>query len=282
MRFLVTGSRGMLGVDLVAALSDRNLLALGHADLDITQLDSVIALVEPGDVIINCAAYTQVDEAETHESLAYAINGIGVKNLAIAARENGARLVTISTDYVFDGLSDTPFLESELRAPISAYGRTKAAGEEFAVAEHPSGSYIVRTAWLYGKNGVNFAQTMLNLAAVKDYWSVVDDQRGQPTWSVDLANQIIRLIDAEAPPGVYHGTNSGEATWFEFAQAVLREAGLDPSRITPTDSSSFMRPAPRPAYSVLGHGRWESVGLEPMRPWSEALHDAFQAGVFTF
>lgn len=282
MRFLVTGSRGMLGVDLVAALSGRTVMALGHADLDITQLDSVIALVEPGDVIINCAAYTQVDEAETHESLAYAVNGIGVKNLAIAARENGARLVTISTDYVFDGLSDTPFLESELRAPISAYGRTKAAGEEFAVAEHPSGSYIVRTAWLYGKNGVNFAQTMLNLAAVKDSWSVVDDQRGQPTWSVDLANQIIRLIDAEAPPGVYHGTNSGEATWFEFAQAVLGEAGLDPSRITPTDSSSFMRPAPRPAYSVLGHGRWESVGLKPMRPWSEALHDAFQAGVFTF
>lgn len=280
MRYVVTGARGMLGADLVETLSGRNVVALGHAELDVTQLDSSMAVIEEGDVIINCAAYTQVDEAETHESLAYAINGIGVKNLAIAARENGARLVSISTDYVFDGLSTTPFLESESRAPMSAYGRSKAAGEEFAVAEHPLGSYIVRTAWLYGKNGTNFAQTMLNLSAVKDSWNVVDDQRGQPTWSADLASQIVRLIDSDAPPGVYHGTNSGEATWFEFAQAVLSEAGLDPHRIAPTDSSNFVRPAPRPAYSVLGHGRWAAVGIPPMRPWRDALHAAYEAGVF--
>ena len=280
MRFVVTGARGMLGTDVVEALVGRDVLALGSADLDITDFTAVQSIVQSGDVVINCAAYTQVDAAEANEDAAYAINARGVKNLAIAARKVGAKLVTISTDYVFSGSGSAPYLESMERAPISAYGRTKAAGEEFALEEHPLGSYIVRTAWLYGKGGANFAQTMLNLSSSKETWSVVDDQRGQPTWTRDLAEQIVQLVDSNAPAGVYHGTNSGEATWFGFAQAVLEEAGQDSARITPTDSGQFVRPAPRPAYSVLGHDRWNAAGIAPMQPWRDALHAAFTAGVF--
>lgn len=282
MRFVVTGARGMLGNDLTEVLKDREVLALGSRELDVTNIDAVRKILNPGDVIINCAAYTKVDDAELNEQEAYAINALGVQNLAIGAREVGAKLVTVSTDYVFSGEGASPYVESEQRAPISAYGRTKAAGEQLALVEHPTGTYIVRTAWLYGKNGANFAQTMLNLAATKDTWSVVDDQRGQPTWTRDLAEQIVALIDCGAPVGIYHGTNSGEATWFEFAQAVLSEAGLDSNRITPTDSSSFLRPAPRPGYSVLGHGQWQEAGLSPMRHWRDALHDAFATGVFSY
>lgn len=272
----------MLGNDVLGALKGREVIALSRSELDITKPSALDPLLLSDDVVINCAAYTKVDDAETNEDEAYTINALGVLNLAIAARNVGAKLVTISTDYVFHGDAAHPYLEQEQRAPISAYGRTKAAGEEFALNEYPSGSYIVRTAWTYGKSGPNFAQTMLNLAKTKESWPVVDDQCGQPTWTRDLAQQIINLVDSGAPAGVYHGTNSGEATWFEFAQAVLTEAGLDPKRITPTDSSSFVRPAPRPAYSVLGHEHWTAVGLTPMRPWREALHAAFEAGTFQY
>lgn len=280
MRYVVTGAHGMLGTEMVAALSGREVVALGRQDLDVTDAEAVLQAIQPGDVVINCAAYTAVDDAEAHEDLALALNGAAVQNLAIACRERNAKLVTISTDYVFNGRGVSPYLESELRDPLSAYGRTKAVGEEAALREHPSGSYVVRTAWIYGKHGNNFAQTMLNLARNKEAWSVVDDQRGQPTWTRDLAEQIVRLLDSEAPAGVYHSTNTGETTWFGFARAVLQEAGLDPNRITPTKSSEFARPAPRPAYSVLSQGRWDAVGLSPMRPWDEALHAAFEAGVF--
>lgn len=280
MRFVVTGAKGMLGSDVVRALNGREVLALGRSDLDITDFSAVHSVVREGDVIINCAAYTQVDSAEGEEAAAFSINGLGVKNLAIAARDARARLVTISTDYVFGGNRDSPYSEFSRREPISAYGRSKAAGEEFVMNEFPTGSYIVRTAWLYGKNGPNFVQTMLDLAHSKDSWSVVDDQLGQPTWTHDLAEHLVRLIDSEAPAGIYHGTNSGQTSWFEFAQTVLTEAGLDPQRVTPTDSSSFIRPAPRPRYSVLGHSRWTEVGIKPMRPWREALHGAFSAGAF--
>ena len=282
MRFVITGARGMLGQEVVSVLRGREIVALGHEDLDITDATRVSEVIEPGDVVVNCAAYTNVDAAEVHEDDAVALNAIGVKNLAIAARDVGARLVTLSTDYVFAGTAERPYSESETRNPISAYGRTKVAGEEFAIGQHPDGSFVVRTAWLYGAGGTNFAQRMLDLAQSKKTWSVVDDQLGQPTWSADLAAQIISLIDSDAPAGIYHGTNSGQASWFEFAQAVLEEAGLDPARITSTDSSSLRRSAPRPKYSVLGHNRWAEVGLSPMRPWREALHAAFEAGVFRY
>lgn len=278
MRYLITGASGMLGRDLQRVLGGRDVTALGRVDLDVTDAAAVAASVRGHDVVFNCAAYTKVDDAETHENEAYAINAIGPANLATASSEHGARLVTISTDYVFDGTATTPYAEDRQRDPINAYGRTKAAGEELALERHPDGTFIVRTAWLYGEHGPNFARTMLQLAASKDTWSVVDDQLGQPTWTADLAKQLVALIDADAPGGIYHGTNSGQATWFEFARAVLEESGLDPERITPTDSSSFVRPAARPSYSVLGHDAWTVVGIPPMRPWREAIADAVASG----
>lgn len=279
MRVLVTGANGMLGRDLQEALVGHEVTALGRADLDVTDPEAVDAAVSEHDAVVNCAAYTKVDDAEAHEAEAYAVNATGPANLAAACARRGARLVTISTDYVFDGTATSPYEEDRPRDPLNAYGRTKAAGEELALQRHPGGTYVVRTAWLYGAHGPNFARTMLQLAASRDTWSVVDDQVGQPTWTADLAAQIVRLLESEAPAGVYHGTNSGEATWYEFARAVLEEAGLDPERIQPTDSSAFVRPAPRPAYSVLAHGGWARAGLAPMRPWREALRAAAAAGV---
>lgn len=281
MRVLITGANGMLGRDLQAALARHEVTALARADLDVTDAAAVAAAVHGHDAVVNCAAYTKVDDAETHEDLAYAVNATGPSNLAAACAATGARLVTVSTDYVFDGDATEPYAEDLPRDPINAYGRTKAAGEELALAAHPAGTYVVRTAWLYGEHGPNFARTMLNLAKTKDAWSVVDDQLGQPTWTADLASQIVALLDAGAPAGIYHGTNSGQATWYEFARAVLEESGLDPERITPTDSASFVRPAPRPSYSVLGHDAWATAGIPEMRPWREALADAVRRGVFT-
>lgn len=281
MRVLITGANGMLGRDLQAALAGHEVTALARADLDVTDAAAVAAAVRGHDAVVNCAAYTKVDDAEAHEDLAYAVNATGTANLAAACAETGGRLVTISTDYVFDGNATTPYAEDLPRDPINAYGRTKAAGEELALAAHPDGTYVVRTAWLYGEHGPNFAQTMLNLAKTKDAWSVVDDQLGQPTWTADLAAQIVALLESDAPAGIYHGTNSGQATWYEFARAVLEESGLDPERITPTDSTAFVRPAPRPTYSVLGHDAWATAGIPEMRPWREALADAVRRGTFT-
>lgn len=281
MRYLITGASGMLGRDLQAVLTGRDVTALGRADLDVTDAAAVTAAVRGHDVVLNCAAYTKVDDAETHEDEAYAANAVGPGNLASASAELGARLVTISTDYVFDGKATTPYAEDRPRDPINAYGRTKAAGEELALERHPGGTFVVRTAWLYGEHGPNFARTMLQLAGSKDTWSVVDDQLGQPTWTADLAAQIVELLDTGAPGGIYHGTNSGQATWFEFARAVLEASGLDPDRITPTDSGAFVRPAPRPSYSVLGHDAWAAAGIAEMRPWREALEAAVASGVFS-
>jgi dTDP-4-dehydrorhamnose reductase len=280
VRYLVTGANGMLGRDLQSVLDGRDVTALGRTDLDVTDAAAVAAAVSDHDVVINCAAYTKVDDAEGDEHTAFAVNGTGAGNLATAAAAAGARLVQVSTDYVFDGRATSPYTETTPRAPISAYGRTKAAGEQLVLERNPDRSYVVRTAWLYGAHGPNFAKTMLKLAAARETWTVVDDQVGQPTWTADLAAQIVSLLDSEAPAGIYHGTNSGETTWFGFARAVLDGAGLDPERISPTDSSQFVRPAPRPSYSVLGHEAWSRAGMAPMRDWRAALDAAFAAGAF--
>jgi dTDP-4-dehydrorhamnose reductase len=279
MRTLIAGASGMLGIDLQSAFADQDVTALRRADLDVTDLEAVRAAVSGHDVVINAAAYTKVDDAESNEEAAYAVNALGAKNLAIASREAGAKLVQVSTDYVFDGSATTPYEEDAERNPISAYGRTKAAGEEFALGEHPGGAYVVRTAWLYGGHGPNFAATMIRLAGTHETVSVVTDQLGQPTWTADLARQIRRLVESDAPAGVYHGTNSGQCSWYEFAKAIFAETGLDPERVLPTDSSAFVRPAPRPAYSVLGHERWATVGIPQMRDWRAALREAVAAGV---
>ncbi|TFD61364.1 dTDP-4-dehydrorhamnose reductase [Cryobacterium suzukii] len=279
-RYLITGATGMLGLDLQTALAGRDVTALGRNDLDVTDLDAVKAAVAGHDVIINCAAYTKVDDAETNEDEAYQVNAVGSRNLAVAASAMHAKLVQISTDYVFDGSATTPYAENTPHSPISAYGRTKAAGEDFVVAENGARSYIVRTAWLYGKNGPNFAKTMLKAAGTRDTLNVVNDQVGQPTWTVDLAAQIVLLLDSDAPVGIYHGTNAGVASKFDQARDVFSLAGFDPERVLPTDSSAFVLPAPRPAYSVLGHANWAAAGLEPMRGWQDAQAAAFAAGVF--
>ncbi|MEF3405215.1 dTDP-4-dehydrorhamnose reductase [Agromyces sp. CCNWLW203] len=278
LRYLITGANGMLGRDLRIALADRDVTSPGRSDLDITDESAVLEAVRGHDVVINAAAYTAVDQAESDEAAAYAVNAIGARNLARGCSRAGARLVQISTDYVFDGLSTVPYPESAPRNPVSAYGRTKAAGEEFVLAELPDRSYVVRTAWLYGAHGKNFASTMLELAASRPTWSVVDDQRGQPTWTVDLATSIVRMLDADVPSGIFHGTSSGETTWYGFARAILETVGLDPDRIEPTDSSNFIRPAPRPAFSVLGHTGWEAVGLPVIRDWRIALDAAAEHG----
>ncbi|KRE26031.1 dTDP-4-dehydrorhamnose reductase [Agromyces sp. Soil535] len=281
MRVLITGASGMLGRDLLLALRDRDVTALSRVDLDITHLDSVRDALAGHDVVVNAAAYTSVDDAETHEDAAYAVNANGPENLATAANEHGARLIQISTDYVFDGEAREPYAEDARCAPRSAYGRTKAAGERLSRAAHPSGTSIVRTAWLYGAHGSNFARTMLRLAGEREKWAVIDDQIGQPTWSHDLAHRIVEMIDKDVPAGVYHGTNSGSTSWYGFAREILRDAGLDPDRVTRTDSGSFVRPAPRPSFSVLGHDGWSKVGLAPMRPWDVALADAVTSGALT-
>ena len=280
-KYLVTGARGMLGSDLVEALFGRDVTLLGRSELDVTDRDAVFAAVEGHDVVVNAAAWTAVDAAETDEEAALAVNGTAVGLLGEATAASGAKLVTVSTDYVFAGDAVAPYAEDAPYAPLNAYGRTKAVGERAALAANPRGTYVVRTAWLYGRHGANFPRTMLGLAATRDTFSVVADQVGQPTWTLDLAHRIVDLVDADAPAGVYHGTASGQASWFEFAQETLRLAGLDPERVLPTDSSSFVRPAPRPAFSVLGHDAWRRAGLEPMRDWREALAEASATGVLT-
>ena len=280
-RYLIAGAGGMLGQDLQRALEGRDVTALTRSDLDITDPEACAAAVAGHDVVINAAAYTKVDDAESHEHEAYAVNATGAANLARAARAAGARYVLVSTDYVFRGDATSPYAEDAPRDPISAYGRLGAAGEEQSLAAHPDGTYVVRTAWLYGAGGGNFAKTMARLAAEKPEVSVVTDQFGQPTFTGDLAAQIVALLDADAPAGIYHGTNAGEVSWHGFAREIFRLTGHDPANVRETDSSAFVRPAPRPAYSVLGHDRWAAAGLQPMRPWLEALEDAARQGVLT-
>lgn len=278
-RYLVTGAGGMLAADLVRVLDGRQVTALRRSDLDVTDAAAVREAVAGHDVVINTAAFTNVDAAEADEPAAFAVNATGAGNVADAATAVGARLVHISTDYVFDGTARRPYAEEAPRAPLGAYGRSKAAGEEL-VLRHPD-LYLVRTAWLYGAHGSNFARTILRLAGERDTVSVVTDQIGQPTWSRDLAAAIVRLLDTEAPFGIYHGTNAGEASWFDFAREIFAESGLDPERVQPTDSSAFTRPAPRPAYSVLGHAAWATARLPAPRPWRDALHAATAEGALT-
>jgi dTDP-4-dehydrorhamnose reductase len=269
----------MLGHDLIdmIAAAGHESVGMDLPQIDITAPDSVKAALDEvrPDVVVNAAAYTAVDAAEEHEELALKINGDGPGVLADAiARRPEVRLVHVSTDYVFAGDATTPYKEDAAPAPRSAYGRTKLAGEVAVRSLLPDRGHVVRTAWLYGVNGANFVKTMLALEATKPDIAVVHDQRGQPTWSRDLATQIVALVDAAAPAGIYHGTSSGETTWFGFTREIYRLIGADPERVRPTTTDRFPRPAPRPAYSVLGHEKWAQVGLQPIRDWREALTEA--------
>lgn len=276
--WLVTGAGGMLGRDLVTVLGAdpaRRFTAATRAELDLTDPEAVRAAVTGHDVVINAAAWTAVDAAETHEDEATAVNGAGVENLAHACALVGARLLHVSTDYVFPGDADRPYPEDAPTAPVNAYGRSKLVGEQAVSRLLPETGYVVRTAWLYGTHGRNFVNTMLRLAAEREHLTVVDDQLGQPTWSYALASRLVELGDAarsgRAPAGSYHGTASGQTTWFGLARAVFALSGLDPDRVRPTTSADYLLPAARPAYSVLGHDRWRSAGLAPMPDWHEML-----------
>ena len=270
---LVTGARGMLGrelVDVLAAAGHR-VTAAGRGELDVTDAAAVRAAVPGHDGVVNAAAWTAVDAAEDDEAGAAALNEAAPGLLAAAAREAGAAMVHVSTDYVFDGTARDPWSEDAPTAPASAYGRTKAAGERAVRAAHP-GAVVVRTAWLYG-DGACFPRTIARAAATRaaagERLPVVDDQVGQPTWSRDVAAVVADLLGAGAPAGTYHATSSGRVSWCGFARAVVGAAGLDPGVVVPTGSAAFVRPAPRPAFSVLGHDALRRAGLAPIGPWEQ-------------
>jgi dTDP-4-dehydrorhamnose reductase len=274
--WLVTGAAGMLGVDLVGALRGRgeSVTACTHADLDVTDPGAVESIVGVHDVVVNLAAWTAVDDAEAHEGEATLVNGTGPTYLAEACGRVGARMIQLSTDYVFSGTATEPYREDAPTEPINAYGRSKRVGEVAVRSILPDSGFVIRTAWLYGAHGTNFVTTMARLAQDRPTLNVVNDQHGQPTWTVDVADKLITLIDTDAPAGVYHATSTGQTTWCGLARAVFEELDLDPARVRATDSASFARPAPRPSYSILGHGAYQRAGLEPIRHWREALHDA--------
>lgn len=242
--------------------------------LDITDPDAVADAVRGRRAVINTAAYTAVDFAEGHDDVAFAVNATGAENVARACADSSAALIQISTDYVFDGRATTPYSEDSLTEPISAYGRSKLAGEGMVTAVHPTGTRIVRTAWLYGAAGPNFVATMLTKAQAGEPVAVVVDQVGQPTWTVDVAQRIRHVLNA--PPGVYHATNSGSCSWWDLAVAVYERVGADAALVEKTVAEEFVRPAPRPSYSVLGDDAARAAGIAPMRVWRDALDDALR------
>ncbi len=286
MTWFITGGSGQLGIALSEELDSRGLVftAFGSKDLDITQgaiVRDLVSQVSPS-VIINCAAWTDVDGAETNEALASRVNRDGAENIALAAKNRGAKLIHISTDYVFSGKGETPWQVVDEIDPQSAYGRTKADGEDRVLRTHPENSTIVRAAWLYSPWGKNFAKTMTRLA-LNDHGvvKVVNDQKGQPTSAADLAKQLVELSLSSSPAGLYHGTNSGQATWFEFAQEIFKLSGADVNRVIPVLSREYLRLAKRPSYSVLGQDSWAKTTIKPMRDWQIALAEAMPAIICT-
>jgi dTDP-4-dehydrorhamnose reductase len=275
-RWLVLGAAGMLGQDLLTALDGQDVAGRTRAELDITDQAAVTAGLEAAkpDVVVNCAAWTAVDDAESHEDQAMAVNGTGAEHVAAACGAAGARLVHLSTDYVFAGDSARPYAEDDPVGPRSAYGRTKLAGEQAVRRILPETGYVLRTAWLYGAHGPNFVSTMIRLERGRRTVDVVTDQRGQPTWTADVAAKIVELGGSTAPAGIYHATSSGEGSWFDLAREVFRLLGADPERVRPTNTSAFPRPAPRPSYSVLGHRGWAGTGIEPIGDWRLSLRRA--------
>jgi dTDP-4-dehydrorhamnose reductase len=282
MSWLVIGATGQLGIAVEQELDKLGVAfdAWSSKDLDITQNARVLEAVKQlsPTVIVNCAAWTDVDGAESNEFDASRVNSDGPENLAMAAKFCESKLIHISTDYVFSGESQIPWQIHDETNPRCAYGRTKAEGERRAFATYPENTFIVRTAWLYGPWRKNFAKTMTKLA-IKDDGEVrvVSDQLGQPTSAIDLAKQLVELGLSTSLAGVYHGTNSGQATWFEFAQEIFKHAGAHVSRVIPVSSAEYPRPAKRPSYSVLDHEAWIETSVKPMRDWRIALAEAMPA-----
>lgn len=275
MTWLITGGSGQLALSLRESLTieDQAFTSLSRQELDISNGNSISQIVELApEIIVNCAAYTVVDKAEEEPELALATNSLGPRNVALAAKRLGIPLIHISTDYVFSGEHSIPWSINSPTEPSTIYGKTKLAGERQINEIYPEGSFILRTAWLYSCYGTNFAKTILRKAMVdKGILNVVADQKGQPTSTKELANKIVYLSKSKASPGIYHLTNSGEASWYEFAREILNLNGFDSSRIKPILSDEYRSAANRPKYSVLDNSAWIIQGLPRMAHWQDAL-----------
>ena len=282
MTWLIIGRNGQLGQSLTLALKERSIdfQATGSKELDIRfpeQTLTFINSVKPS-VIVNAAAWTNVDEAESNFDAAFAVNALGVQNLAFAAKSLNAVFVQVSTDYVFSGLGSKPWIVDEECAPVTAYGKTKTAGEKETLENYSERSYVFRTAWLYSQWGKNFAKTMTRLALNQSEEhkevKVVSDQVGQPTFANDLANQIVDSVTSNLPFGIYHATNSGQVSWFDYAMEIFTFVNADTNRLIPIPSTEFPSKATRPIFSVLDHEKWATTGIPAMRNWRSALADA--------
>lgn len=282
MKWLIAGADGQLGRSLAEALKKRNIdfTPLARKELDIADLSEVIKVAtnSGADVFVNAAAYTNVEQAELEPEKAFLVNQLGTRNLAIASRQSNSKFLHFSTDYVFSGQRSEPWKVDSLVNPLSVYGKSKLAGELAAQQEYQENSIIIRTAWLYSPYGKNFYKTMLNLALRNDEQiKVVSDQFGQPTNSLDLANLAIEAVRSEVPAGVYHGSNAGLTSWCDFAIEIFKLAGADAGRVKAIPSAEFATKAPRPSYSVLDNSNWLNFGVEPLRPWQEAVSDAYSS-----
>ncbi|MFF4593059.1 dTDP-4-dehydrorhamnose reductase [Amycolatopsis sp. NPDC001319] len=292
LALLVPGGSGQLGRDLAAlAGPEVEVVAPASAELDVRSAGEVVRALDAlvsraaasgvAPVVVNAAAYTAVDAAEQDEVRAFGVNADGPRVLAAVCSSRRVPLVHVSTDYVFPGDASRPYEVTDELGPKSAYGRTKAAGED-AVLGSGASAWVVRTSWVYGKSGANFVKTIQRLEGEKDQLTVVDDQTGSPTWSADLAAGVVelagRIAAGEGPSSrVLHCTGEGEVTWCGFAKAIFEEIGADPERVRPCTTEEFPRPAPRPAYSVLSNASWREAGLTPLRPWREALAEYFRS-----
>jgi dTDP-4-dehydrorhamnose reductase len=275
MRVVIFGATGMLGKALVHQWSGDEVTALGSADADLRnpeQVEAAVSKAKPDWVVLS-AAYTDVDACEINPTLAASVNTHGAVSVAKAAKQFGSKLLFVSTDYVFDGKKTSPYESTDQRNPISAYGRSKAEAEQRIVAIMPD-ACLARTSWLFGPGGKCFPDTILKLADSKPEIKVVNDQRGSPTYTRDLADTIIALCRVNAQ-GIVHCTNSGDCTWFDFASELIRQAGKS-TRVRPTTSNEFVRPAERPAYSVLSAASLNAYGIH-MRPWQQTLADYLAA-----
>jgi dTDP-4-dehydrorhamnose reductase len=275
--WLVTGAGGALGRDLLAVLADSNSDAVGldRQGLDVTDgtaVDEKLTALRP-DVVVNAAAYTRVDDAESHEDDALRVNGDAPGHLARWCAANNARLVHVSTDYVFPGDATTPYEVDAATGPTGAYGRTKLAGERAALAAGGD-VHIVRTGWLYGEHGPSFVRAVGGRLRAGETVDVVDDQRGAPTWTWQLAQRLVALGTAAVEPGIRHCSSEGEASWYDVAVSLAELLGRDPASVRPTTSAAMSRPARRPAYSVLSHQSWREAGLPAMPHWHDALREA--------
>ena len=279
MMWLIAGANGQIGRTAAAFLKSQSIQfkSLSAEELDVADANLVKAVVETlrPSFILNAAAWTDVDRAEIETESSFAVNSIGPRNLAVAARSVGAQFIHISSDYVFDGVARSPISEITKFGPLNHYGKTKAEGDNFVHYEYSEGSLILRTSWVYSEYGKNFVKSILRKAITsEEEIHVVDDQVGQPTSATDFVHMMYELVDSDVPKGTYNITNTGSISWYGFAQEILRLCDLDPKRVKPIKSDSLKTLAQRPKYSVLSDAKLRAVGIEPMQEWSQAIYES--------